>query len=55
MITVAPRRFASAIIVSALRFVIRFTARPTIGGRSRASASEKSWIVRNVLSKTPTA
>ena len=42
MITFAPRRFAIAIIVSALRLVIRLTAMPTIGGRSRSSVSAKS-------------
>ena len=42
MITCAPRRFAIAIICSALRLVIRLTAMPTIGGRSRSSVSAKS-------------
>ena len=54
MTTFAPLRFAIAIISSALRFVIRLTAMPTIGGRSRSSVAVKSAIERNVLSNTPT-
>ena len=55
MTTFAPRRLAIAIIASALRFVIRLTAMPTIGGRSRSSVAVKSAIERNVPSNTPTS